>query len=430
MPLSGALFSSVSCLDTTSTAISVIGDNIANVNTPGFKERRAEFSDVLGQTISNVAGFSPIGAGAKLSRISTIFTQGTFDSTGRATDLAIEGRGFFTLQGSQGTAYSRAGIFTVDNEGFLVNPDTMRVQGFAIDPLTGNSTGAITDIQIDASFSPPRTSTVLDASINLDARAPVIPGGFDPSDPSNTSNFQNVATLYDSLGNGHSTTVYFSKSGPNAWDWNATVPTADTTIPPATAGDDVVIQGSGTLTFDSQGDLVGATGSPVTYEFTGGGASGQVVTLGFGPIAGVGNGAPTTQYAEASATSSFTQDGFAAGTLQAVSIDRAGFITGTFSNGETQALAQLALASFPNIEGLQSIGGNNMIETRTSGQPLIGAPQSGSFGAIRSANLEQSTVDLAAQFVRLIINQRAFQANTRTISVTNELLANLVNLGQ
>ena len=150
MPLSSALFSSVSGLDTTSTAISVIGDNIANVNTPGFKERRVEFSDVLGQTISNVVGFSNFGAGAKVSRTTTLFTQGTFENTGRPTDLAIEGRGFFVLAGQQGNVYSRAGVFTIDSQGMVVNPDGLRLQGQPLDPVTGAPLGQIQDIQVSA----------------------------------------------------------------------------------------------------------------------------------------------------------------------------------------------------------------------------------------------------------------------------------------
>ncbi len=427
--LSSALFSSVSGLDTTSTAISVIGDNIANVNTPGFKERRVEFSDVLGQTISNVVGFSNFGAGAKVSRTTTLFTQGTFENTGRPTDLAIEGRGFFVLAGQQGSVYSRAGVFTIDSEGFVVNPDGLRLQGQPLDPITGVSTGQIQDITVSAAQAPPRSTTEIDLSVNLNSQDPVLAAAFDPTDPEGTSNFRTLITAYDSLGNGHPVSVYFTKTAANTWQWSATLPDSETTLPPV-AGANLVVQGSGTLTFDTSGVLQTATGSPVTFEFAGGGAAGQSVAIDFGPLAGVGVGDATTQFGAESAVNSLVQDGFAAGALQAISIDREGFLTGQFSNGEVLPLAQIALASFPNVEGLLPTGGNNLIETRTSGQPLLGVAESGSFGSIRSSNLEQSTVDLAAQFVRLIINQRAFQANTRTISATNELLANLVSLGQ
>ncbi len=427
--LSSALFSSVSGLDVTSTAISVIGDNIANVNTPGFKERRVEFSDVLGQTISNVVGFSNFGAGAKVSRTTTLFTQGTFENTGRPTDLAIEGRGFFVLAGQQGSVYTRAGVFTIDSQGFVVNPDGLRLQGQPLDPITGAPLGQIQDVTVSAAQAPPRATTEIDISVNLDSGEQVLAAAFDPTDPQGTANFRSLITAYDSLGNGHPVSVHFTKTAANTWDWTATLPDSETTVPPV-AGANIVVQGSGTLTFDTDGVLQTATGSPVTFEFAGGGAASQSIVMDFGPLAGVGTGDATTQFGAASAVNSFVQDGFAAGALQAISIDREGFLTGQFSNGEVLPLAQISLASFPNVEGLLPVGGNNLIETRTSGQPLLGVAESGSFGSIRSSNLEQSTVDLAAQFVRLIINQRAFQANTRTISATNELLANLVSLGQ
>jgi flagellar hook protein FlgE len=193
----------------------------------------------------------------------------------------------------------------------------------------------------------------------------------------------------------------------------------------------VVVQGSGTLTFDSAGNLTGMSGTPLNYQFSGGAAASQSVAIGFGPIAGAGTGTPTTQFGSAnSGVNSKTQDGFPPGTLTSLSLDRSGFLTATFSNGETRPIAQIALATFPATEGLQAVGNNNWNETRESGQPLIGNPRTSQFGSIRASSIEQSNVDLAAQFVRLILQQRAFQANTRTVSTTNELLANLVQLGQ
>ena len=436
MPLSGALFSSVSGLDSTSTAISVVGDNIANVNTTGFKARRTEFADVLGQSISTAGGFSQIGAGTKVSDIRSLFTQGTFETTSRSTDVAIEGRGFFIADGPQGRVYTRAGIFNFDEDGFLVNPEGRNVQGFGIDPLTGLSNGQLGNIQIATAISPPRTSSTLDLSVNLFANDPIQAGGFDPSDPTTASHAVPV-NVYDSLGNRHSLSVFFSKTSNNNWEWNAALAPGETTTPPASPTDPWVVQGSGTLAFDATGTLTGATGTSISLNFAGGAAAAQPLTLGF-----TNAGTPTTQFGGASATgsstsqatasqtNSFSQDGFAAGTLQQINIDTQGNLSGTFSNGETIALAQLGLANFPNLEGLQGIGNTNLIETRESGQPLIGQPQSGGLGSIRASSLEQSNVDLATEFVRLIINQRAFQANTRTISTTNELLGDLVQLGR
>lgn len=436
MPLSGALFSSVSGLDATSTAISVVGDNIANVNTTGFKSRRTEFADVLGQSIATAGGFSQIGAGSKVSDIRTLFTQGTFETTNRTTDVAIEGRGFFIVDGPQGRAYSRAGIFNFDDQGFLVNPEGRLVQGYGIDPVTQLSNGQLGDIQISNAIAPPRATSTVSFAASLDADAPLIPGGFDPANPTTSSSHSSVLSVYDSLGRQQSASLFFTQTAPGTWAWNLAIPTAASAAPPVNPTDPFVVQGSGTLGFDTDGVLTSATGTSFTLEFAGGAAPGQAVTLSFGPIGGVGTGDPTRAYSVGdassndSSTTSFSQDGFGAGTLQTLSIGTDGYLTGSFSNGETIPLAQLGLATFPNLEGLQSIGNTNLIETRESGQPLIGQPQTGSLGSIRASSLEQSNVDLATEFVRLIINQRAFQANTRTISTTNELLGDLVNLGR
>ena len=440
MSLSGALFSGVGGLDALSTAISVVGDNIANVNTTGFKSRRTEFSDVLGQSLATAGGVSQIGAGSSVGRVSTIYSQGTFETTSRPTDLAIDGRGFFVLEGNIGRTYTRAGLFNFDRDGFLVNPQGSRVQGFGIDPLTGVSNGVLGDLQLSNAPLPPNPTANIGISTNLESTSTLIPGGFDPSNPDSTSNFRTTIQVFDSLGAPHNATVYFTKTGIGAgpvhdWAWTATLDPSDTTLPPATAGDPVVIQGSGTLQFDDSGVLTLVDGAPtgqtsVTFEFAGGAAAGQVSTLDFGVVAGVGTGAPTTQVAGPSAVNSFSQDGYASGTLRNILIDDVGFLVGQFSNGEVQALGQVALSIFPNVEGLQTVGNNTLLETRTSGQPIIGEPRTGSLGSIRASALEQSNVDLANEFVRLIVNQRAFQANTRTISTTNELLGSLVNLGQ
>jgi len=430
MSLSSALFSSVSGLDTTSSAISVIGDNIANANTTGFKERRADFADVLGQTLSTAGGFSQTGAGAKLARVSQIFSQGTFESSNRSTDLAVEGRGFFVVDGAKGTEYTRAGLFTFDNQGTLVDKNGNPVQGFGVDPTTQNVTGQLGPIQLALGVSPPQQSSSVDISAQLNAAEP-LNGPFDPSNPNATSSFQTAATIFDSLGGPHSSTIYFTRTGTNQWSWNATLPTADTTAPPATPGDTVVVQGGGTMTFDAAGSLTALTGPTVTYDVVGGAAGTQAVTFNFGPVAGVGSGTPTTQFlGTPSGVNAISTNGFAPGTLQNIVIEGDGLITGSFSNGETLALAQVALATFANVEGLSSVGNNSFIRTRASGQPLVGSPGTGQLGSIRSSSLEQSNVDLAQQFVKLILNQRAFQANTRTVTITNELLANVVRLGQ
>jgi flagellar hook protein FlgE len=205
MSLSSAMFASVTGLDTAATAISVIGDNIANVGTPGFKERRAEFADVLGQSLATAGGFAPTGAGATVLNVSQIFSQGSFETTSRSTDLAIEGGGFFLLQGQQGAVYSRAGMFAFDNAGVLTDPLGLRVQGYGIDPISLQPTSQLGDIQINTAVAPPRASTQMSLSLNLDPSAPLV-GPLNLSNTANTSNFQTGVTLYDTLGNAHTPT--------------------------------------------------------------------------------------------------------------------------------------------------------------------------------------------------------------------------------
>ncbi len=442
MSLGNALNSSVTGLDATSRAISVVGDNIANVNTPGFKERRAEFGDVLGQSISAGGGFSQTGAGVKTSRVSTIYSQGTFESTGRTTDLAIEGRGFFVVDDQAGgRAYTRAGIFGFDSNGFLSTHDGATVQGYTIDQATGVVSGTLSDISINTTVSPPQQTTDYQLSLNLNANETPITAAFNWADPDSTSNFRTAVTAYDSLGNPHTVTTFFTNTGSNAWEYRVGIDPNDTDTAVATSGDLYVEVGDGALTFDSNGLLTdvtaggsslgdGSVSDSLTLPFNGGADASQAMGLNFGPWGGAGTGDSTTQFGGSdSAVNSFTQDGFGPGNLQSIQIGLDGIITGQYSNGNNLDIAQIALAIFPNTEGLVSVGNNRLVESNVSGQPLVGGAQSGVMGSVRSSTIEQSNVDLATQFVKMIVHQRAFQANTRTVSVTNELMGNLVGLG-
>lgn len=429
MSLTNALFSSVSGLETASTQISVIGDNIANAGTPGFKEKRAEFSAVLGQSITAGSGFAQIGAGVLTNDIGTIFTQGVFETTQRPTDLGISGRGFFVLEGSFGRSYTRSGIFGFDREGFLVDPLDNRLQGYGIDQATGQSNGVLGDIQVNLPLSPPQQTSEITLGMNLDASEPLIPGGFDPADPQGTSSAREVVTVYDSLGTARQATVFFTKTSATDWDYNVALSAADS---PGTPANDYVVQATGTLTFDSAGTLTGMTTTnfDFTFETSNGNAGTQNVDFSMGPIGTAGTGAPTTQYVENTVTNFVSQDGFAPGTLSALEFDENGRLNGVFTNGVTQTLAQIALGNFGNVEGLTEIGRSQVIESVDSGPAVVAPANSGNLGSIRNSSLEKSNVDLAQQFVNLIVSQRAFQANTRTVSVANELLANLVSLGQ
>ena len=432
MSLTNALFSSVSGLDTASTAISIIGDNIANANTPGFKEKRAEFSAVLGQSITAGSGFAQIGAGARTNNVGTIFSQGTFEGTARGTDLGIEGRGFFVLESGAGRSYSRAGLFGFDSAGTLVDALGNRVQGYGVDPATGATNNSLGDIVLTMGLSAPRATTTLNLAMNLDANEPV-PAAFDPADTQNTSNAREVITIFDSLGSPREATVFFRKASPNNWEYHVTLADTDAGAP---TGDPFVVQASGTLQFDAAGNLTGIDGGTadptVTFNLNNanGAQAAQPVTFSMGNLGPLSTGPVSTQYRTSTVTNSVSQDGFAPGALTALEFDQDGLMNAVFSNGVTSTLAQVALANFGNVEGLTNIGASQVIQSVESGPPVIAGANSGSLGSIRSNALENSNVDLAQQFVKLIVSQRAFQANTRTVSVANELLANLVSLGQ
>lgn len=437
MSLTNALASSVSGIQAASTQISVIGDNIANANTPAFKEKRAEFTAVLGQNITAGAGAAQIGAGVRVNDVGMIFSQGGFEQTQRGTDLGIEGRGFFIVDGNLGRAYTRNGSFGLDANGWFVDANSNRVQGYGIDPTTGTSNGVLGDIQINVPLSPPQPTSLIQLGINLDAVAPIIATPFDPADPNVTSSAREVVTIYDTLGTARQATIFFTHTGANNWEYNVTLPQAESS---AGGTDPFVLQagGTGALVFDTSGSLVsvngGSTYPAVNFAFnTSNGAAGnQAVDFSMGPLTsgGTPTGPASTQFNQETATNFVSQDGFAPGTLTGLQIDPDGRMNGVFSNGMTTSLAQLALANFGNVEGLTDIGGSRLTESLDSGPPIIAAANSGNLGAIRASSLEKSNVDLAQQFVNLIIGQRAFQANTRTASVANELLSNLVALGQ
>ena len=429
MSLTNALSSSVSGLNVASTAIAVIGDNIANANTAGFKEKRAEFSAVLGQSIAAGSGFAQIGAGTLVNDVRSIFSQGVFETSARGTDLGIAGPGFFVMDGAQGRSFTRAGSFGFDSGGVLVDSAGNRVQGFGIDPATGQSNGVLGDIQVNTPLSPPQATSTIDLSMNLDPTAPLI-GPFDPATAQTTSNAREGITIFDSLGTPRQATIFFTKTGVNTWDYNVALSDADAGTP---TGNPFVVQGTGTLGFDTNGGLTSFTGGAISFDLNAanGAGSPQAVAFDMGPL--VGSNLPgdvTTQFNQPAVTNSVGQDGFRPGTLRVLGIDGSGRLSGVFTNGVTSTVAQIALANFRSVEGLTEIGGSQLIESIDSGSPLIAAANSGNLGGIRSNSLEKSNVDLAQQFVNLIIAQRAFQANTRTVSVANELMSNLVNLGQ
>ena len=423
MSISNTLFTGSSGLIAHGDAIGVVGDNIANTSTVGYKSSRANFADVLGGTGDNGQRF---GNGVRMGGVSVRFGQGPIQQTGAPLDMAVRGDGFFVVNGSHdgitSNYYTRDGRFHLDNEGTMVNVEGLHVQGYMID-AQGVASGALSDLKIGGQ-SPPSATTKLDMQMNLDS-ASVAPAAFDPVNPGTTSNFTTSATVHDSLGAAHRVDMYFRTSGGGAWEWHAMVDGADVG---AAAGTPTEIA-NGTLQFNPNGALQTSTQLASSASFVGATAN-QAIAFGFGdPIATGGTGLTgATQFAAASSVLGATQDGFAAGELADIITDADGTINGVFSNGEARPIGKLALASFQSEDGLRRAGSQLFLETRDSGQALVGQAGTGSRGAISSGSVESSNVDLSNELVTMIAYQRAFQANAKTITTADEMLAEVANL--
>ncbi len=400
-----SLFAGVSGLKNHQTRMDVIGNNIANVNTVAFKASRVTFEDILSQTIEGarspqtggIGGVNPkqVGLGTTIGSIDTIFTAGSLQTTDNPTDLAIQGDGFFMVSDGNQIYYTRDGAFKMSADGALVNSSGYRVQGWLADN-DGNidTTQALQGvvIPVGAQMRPQATANILFEG-NLDANATV-------GDTWTTS-----AQVYDSLGNAHSVTLTFTKTGANTWGWSAIL-------------DGSISGGNGTLVFGNNG-LV-QSGGTANLTFTGiPGAQDLNITANLSNL---------TQFGGNSTAYISWQDGYEAGSLDMVSIDSGGVITGIFTNGQSKALAQIALATFANPGGLLKQGGNLYQISNNSGLPNIGAANSGGRGSIAVGALEMSNVDLAQEFTNMIVTQRGFQANSRVITTSDEMLQDLINI--
>ena len=425
MALTGALFAGVSGINANGNAMNIIGDNIANVNTIGFKSSRAVFFDLLSADV----GGTKVGLGSRLADAQRSFVQGGVETTNSPTDMAIQGRGLFVLRDTAGASfYSRAGQFVLDDQGNLVNPSGLRVQGFGLDSA-GNINTGLTDIVINQTVVAPTPTSTITMTANLDATAttpiPTFPVGVPPSGLPAAwfagANFSTVLTVFDSLGQGHDLTYLFRKTAANTWDYRVAANSGE--ITGGTAGNLQQVS-SGTLGFNANGSLnAGAsTITDIGAVAWANGASAQTITAANINVLG------TTQYAQASAVSVLNQNGSTSGVLRGINIGIDGTITGQFTTGGTQPLFKVALADFASPEGLTHLGNSLFLEAQQSGPRLIGAPDNGSFGSVLSGSLELSTVDLATEFVKMVTTQRAFQASSRTITVTDTLLEEVSNL--
>lgn len=450
MGILSSMFTGVSGLNANGNALTVVGNNIANLNTVGFKSSRSVFADLISATLGGVGGDIQVGLGVALNGVQGNFSQGPFSTTSNTLDLAVDGNGFFALRDQNGgSLYSRAGQFHLDAQSRIVDPSGFLLQGYQVD-TNGAITANIGDVTLPATTAPPNATSTVDIGTNLNSQSPM--SIFSLTDPVGTSQFSTSLTAYDSLGNSHLLTTYFSKTAANTWNYNIVGNTNEIVTTNYDSSNintslGIVRLASGTLTFTTGGAL--DTESFVTSYDNGapGGAAGgvvgqakidfvgatgdQLITFDFGSSVTTDGGTGlnlTTQFGAASGIVQQSQNGFGAGALQTFSVEANGLINGRFSNGQVRPLAQLALARFADPQGLVRAGKNAFAESGPSGQPLVGSATSAGLGKILSNTLELSNVDLGESFIEMIAFQRGFQANSRVVTTSDELLQELVNL--
>jgi flagellar hook protein FlgE len=424
MAIFGALSTGRSGISNSGASLSVIGNNIANVSTVGFKGSRTEFADLVSAEAGGEIG--KIGLGARIGAVRTLFTQGAIEATGRSLDLGIEGDGFFVLGDGEGRLYTRAGNFKLQPDNTISNLIDKPLMGSPLN-ADGSTAGGIRPISVgDASSQASATANAALAG-NLQADDPVKTTAFNTTTPSfanafDASNFPYAVRVFDSLGAAHEVSIFFKKTGANAWDVHMGVDAGETG---GTAGDLQLINGTGgTITFNPDGTIL-STGGTLSGTVTFSGANAQTIALDLGAV---GSADGMSQFAAAYGINSVTQDGFGAGGLASLNVDANGILTAAFDNGQTRPLFQLAIAHFAAPEGLAPAGNQMYRATIASGDAAVGVAGSQGNGTIVSSALEQSNVQIAQEFIDLISAQRSFQASARVITASDSLLADLINI--
>ncbi|MDF0731932.1 flagellar hook protein FlgE [Pseudomonas entomophila] len=433
--------------------LDVTGNNIANVNTTGFKSSRAEFADVYAGANRLGVGKNQIGNGVRLAAVSQQFGQGDVNNTGNVLDMGIQGQGFFVLSDNGALSYTRAGAFQTDKENHVVTSDGLRLQGYAADSSGKIQRGVLTDLKIDTSALAPKATTLIDQGINLNSSAADIPlpavppvpndpnKAFDPADQTTyTKSFP--TKVYDSQGNEHTMEQFYRKTGTNEWTMYTLVDGRNPFDPTSTT------PLSGTISFNSDGSVdtmtASATGVPAgaswtvtnnNFSMVGWIPASKNAAGNWGPNGAAGNAAgmrlgmnSTTSYNTETARLSQNQDGYATGILSSLSIDSSGVLFASFSNQQSRAIGQVAIASFTNEQGLQQIGGTRWTETFASGIPGIDAPKTGTLGSVESNSLEASNVNLTQELVELIKAQSNYQANAKTISTESTIMQTIIQM--
>jgi flagellar hook protein FlgE len=398
----------LSGLNAASQNLDTIGNNVANASTVGFKEGRAEFSDVFAASLAG--GGTQIGIGTRLAAVSPQFTQGNITTTGNPMDVAINGQGFFRLASGGVVSYSRDGEFSLDKNGFLVNSSNAQLTGYPANANGTISPSTPVPIQLSLANIAPKATANASLSLNLDSRSTVPIAAFNVTDPT-TYNSSTALTVYDSQGNSHTLSLYFRTTAANTWSVYA-------------AGDGAILNAGapvGTLNFGTSGTMATNVTMNPSIPLANGAATPLTFALLF-------PAASTSQYGASFSVSNNAQDGYTTGQLAGFSIGTDGIIQGRYSNGQSRDQGQIALANFINPQGLVALGGNQWAESSSSGQALIGAPSTGSNGALQAGALESSNVDITTELVDMITAQRVYQANAETIKTEDQVQQTLTNL--
>lgn len=399
----------LSGLNAAAKSLDVVGNNVANANTVGFKQSQAQFADVYAASL-NGAGASPVGIGTKLQTVAQQFTQGNITASNNPLDMAINGGGFFRLTNNGATTYSRNGQFQLDKDGFIVTSGGAKLSGYGTTATGVLATGAPTDLRIDTADQSPKMTTEVAALLNLDSRKENLPSAaFDPSDPT-TYHSSTSVSVFDSLGNSQTLQTYYVKTAPGSWDVFASTDGINT------------LGAAQQLNFRPDG-AIDTTTTTMPMNFSVATTSGATTPFNVEfDLTG------TTQFGSNFGVNKLSQDGYTSGRLSGFTINNDGTLAGRYTNGQTATLGQVVLTNFANPNGLQPMGNNMWTETANSGAPLVGTPNSGGLGQLQSSAVEDSNVDMTAELVNMITAQRFYQANAQTIKTQDQVLQTLVNL--
>ncbi|CDF82997.1 flagellar hook protein FlgE [Pseudomonas sp. QL9] len=428
----------LSGLNAASTDLNVTGNNIANVGTTGFKSSRTEFADLYASSMLGT-GRNAVGSGVITQSVSQQFTQGNLSNTGRSLDLAISGNGFFMTSDNGSRIYTRNGTFNTDAAGYIIDGSGNRLQGYGVSSTGSVVNGVITDLKVDTANQPPSPTSKITSTLSLNSKATTpTTTPFDATN-SDTYNWSTSVDIYDSQGNSHTMTNYFVKDSSNNWSMYSLVDGRSPTNPASTTP--MTTQ----LTFSSAGQLTGISSTDLTVNADNsltlnGWVPAAVTNANTNPVTWGANGAAaasgginmdftkTTQTNASFAVTAVTQDGYSTGQMSGLSVAEDGQMYATYTNGQSKVIGQVILANFANTQGLTPVGNTGWKQSLASGEAVVGTPTSGTLGSVGSGSLEESNVDLTAQLVNLIVAQRNYQANAKTVQTESTISDAIINI--